>query len=413
MKEGIYLPTDKEFRTVENQIRLLKSRTLKINNLHTTKGHLLDKSYFNLINGFETLLLDDPKTPPKKYTNKSFEDFVRLYDFDSQLSSLIFRKISEFEIKLKTSIAYHFCKNHCSNLSENNNYIDINSYKIPNKTDGPKEYVDFFYKVNKPKKTHKLFRDNYYYEGQFRGNFDGIVYYIDSKKTKLEGIFTGRFGSTSIKKVSGSCVFFNSNQPTLLAALKSLTLVDGPVSLSLSINDKERIYGLNYIDECKTKFPYINEYNNPPFWVVIKTLMLNDLIILLYGLKKRTFDAVLRDFNLKPQDKQKFLNSLEIIKALRNACAHFELINRFRTPSSLKIDNRLITDLHLNPIKPQYILKLHDVLKVLNMCVELSEIKLFILEYWYQETKNNSREIAISLLDRMGNSNIEDWIKNL
>jgi abortive infection bacteriophage resistance protein len=62
--------------------------------------------------------------------------------------------------------------------------------------------------------------------------------------------------------------------------------------------------------------------------------MLNDLIVLMYGLKKRTFDAVLRDFKLKPHDKEKFLNSLEIIKELRNACAHFELItvlaqNRF------------------------------------------------------------------------------------
>ncbi len=412
MKEGIYLPTDKEFNTIENQIRLLKNRNLKIYNLQTTKNHLLDKNYFNLVNGFETLLLDDPKNPPKTYTNKSFEDFVRLYDFDSQLSSLIFRKISEFETKLKTSIAYHFCKNHCSTLTDNNKYIDITCYKIPNRTDVPKEYIDYFYTAGKPNKSHKLFRDNYYYEGQFRGNFDGVVTY-EKVKTTLKGVFTGRFGSTSIRTVTGTCVFFNSRQPALLTTLKSSTSAGVAVFLPIRIIGEERIYGLNYIDECKTKFPYINEYNNPPFWVVIKTLMLNDLIVLLYGLKKRTFDSVLRDFNLKPHDKQKFLNSLEIIKVLRNACAHFELINRFRTPSGLKIDTRLITDLHLNPEKPQYIIKLYDVLKILKMCVDLSEIKLFLLEYWYQETKNNSQDIAISLLDRMGNSNVDDWIKNI
>lgn len=406
------MPTDKEFNTVENQIRLLKKRNLKIHNLHSAKNHLLDKNYFNLINGFETLLLDDPKNPTKNYTNKTFEDFVRLYAFDSQLSSLIFKKISEFETKLKTSIAYHFCKNHCSTLTDNNNYIDINSYKIPNRTDGPKEYVNYFYKANDPKKSHKLFRKNYYYEGQFRGDFDGVVTYM-SNKTKLEGVFTGRFGSTSIRTVNGTCVFYNSNQPALLAALHSQTIANGSVILPIRIIGEERIYGLNYIDECKTKFPYINEYNNPPFWVIIKTLMLNDLIVLLYGLKKRTFDAVLKDFDLKPQDKQKFLNSLEIIKVLRNACAHFELINRFRTPSSLKIDTRLIADLHLNPVRPQYIIKLYDVLKILKMCVDLSEIKLFLLEYWYQEIKNNSKDIAVSLFDRMGNSNIDDWIKNI
>lgn len=405
------MPTDKEFNSIANQIRLLRSRDLQINDLNFAKKNLLDKNYFNLINGFETLLLDDPKNPPKKYTKKSFDDFFRLYDFDLQFSSLIFKKISEFETKLKTSIAYHFCKNHCSTLAENNNYIHINNYNVPNTTDGPKEYVNFFFDKNKESKSHRLFRNNYYYEGKFRGDFNGVVTYITPYKTKLEGVFKGRFGSTSIKEVNGSCVFFNSNQPAILSLLHSQTLTSGTsVLLPINIKNAERIYGLNYIDECKTKYPYINEYNNPPFWVVIKTLMLNDIIILMYGLKKRTFDAVLRDFNLKPIDKQKFLNSLEIIKELRNCCAHFELVNRFRTPKKLKIDNRLISELQLKPVKSQYVIKLYDVLKVLKMYVDLSEIKLFLWDYWYQESKYQNTNIAVSLFDRMGNSNVYDWI---
>lgn len=407
------MPTDKEFNTIENQIRLLKNRNLKFNNLYNTKKHLLDKNYFNLINGFETLLIDNPKNPPKKYTNKSFDDFVRLYDFDSHFSSLIFKSISEFETKLKTSIAYHFCKNHCSTLEENNGYIDISNYKIPTRTDGPREYVSFFYNKGKENKSHKLFKENYYYLGNFRGSFEGIVTY-NSNKTKLYGLFTGRFGSTSIRKVKGSCTFYNSKQQALLATLKTHTSQNGnSVFLGININGNERIYGLNYIDECKTKFPYINEYNNPPFWVVIKTLMLNDIIILMYGLKKRTFDAVLKDFDLKPRDRERFINSLAIIKELRNSSAHFELVNRFRTSNSLKIDNRLISDLHLTPMKPQYIIKLYDVLKIMGMYVDLSEIKLFILEFWYQEIKNYRSDIAVSLFKRMGNSNIDDWIKNI
>jgi abortive infection bacteriophage resistance protein len=405
------LPADKEFNSVYNQIRLLKSRNLHINDFHSAKNYLLDRNYFNLINGFETLLLDDPKNPPKKYSKKSFNDFVRLYDFDLQLSSLIFQRISEFETKLKSSIAYHFCKNHCSTLQDNNNYIDINCYNIPKNTEGPKQYVNFFYNINKPKQSHKLFRKNYYFEGNFRGTFDGNVTYLPGGKTNLTGVFKGRFGTVSIREVNGSCTFFNSKQRTLLALLTSIAPTSGPiVSTRININNDERIYGLTYIDECKIKFPYINEYNNPPFWAIIKTLMLNDIIVLMYGLKKRTLDAVLKDFHVEPHEKEMFLNSLEIIRELRNTCAHFELVNRFRTPQKLKINARLISQLGLTPIRSQYIIKLYDVLKVLGLYVDLFEIRAFLHNYWYFEKKSNNTHISRALLERMGNPNINDWI---
>nr|WP_280846810.1 Abi family protein [Mesobacillus selenatarsenatis] len=194
--------------------------------------------------------------------------------------------------------------------------------------------------------------------------------------------------------------------------MNSITTISGTniTTPPIDIRRDEAIKGLNYINDCKIKFPYINEYNNPPFWVVIKTLMLNDLIVLLYGLKKRTFDAVLRDFNLKPNDKEKFLNSIEIIKELRNNCAHFELVNRFKTPQNLKINNHLITELGLRPERSQFVIKLYDVLKVLKMYVDLTEVKSFFLDFWIQEVRYGNSQIAVSLLDSMGNSNINDWV---
>lgn len=405
------MPSDKAFNTIIDQIRLLKNRGLQINNFSSAKEHLKDKNYFELINGHETLLLDDSKKLPKKYTKKSFDNFLRLHDFDKQFSSLILKKISEFETKLKTTISYHFCKNHCSTLAENNNYIDINYYNKPRSTDGPKQYVNYFYNSNDQEKTHKLFRSNYKYRGKFRGTFNGIVTYQPSK-TILTGVFTGRFGSSSIREVTaGNCIFYNSNQRTLLAALHTVSTTSGStVSLNISIQREEIIQGLKYIDDCKLKFSYINEYNNPPFWVVIKTLMLNDLIVLMYGLKKRTLDAVLRDFNLKPYEKEKFLNSLEIIRELRNSCAHFELVNRFRTSQNLKVNSHLISELHLSPMRSQYVIKLFDVLKVLRMYIDLSEIKLFLHSFWNNETKYGNDDITLALFERMGNSKINEWI---
>ncbi len=355
-------------------------------------------------------MLNDPKQPPKKYIKKSFENFLKLHDFDRQFSSLILMKISEFETKLKTSIAYHFCENHCSTLAENNNYIDLSFYNVPGVTDGPKQYVNYFYNPDSQERTHKLFRTNYKYKGKFRGTFNGNVTYQHSK-TILEGTFTGRFGSSSIREVkSGRCVFNNSSQPALLAALHSVSTASGTLTLNINIQRDETIQGLTYIDDCKLKYPYINGYNNPPFWVVIKTLMFNDIIILMYGLKKRTLDAVLRDFNMKPYEKDKFLNSLEIIKELRNCCAHFELVNRFRTSQNLKINSHLISDLHLSPMRSKYVIKLFDVLKVLRSYTDLLEIKVFLHNFWTDEYRYGNGEIAVALFDRMGNSNINDWV---
>lgn len=415
LREGNVLPADKEFKSVYDQIRLLRTRNLHINDVVSAKKNLLSKNYFNLINGFESLLLDDPQNSSKKYTKKSFNDFVRLHDFDSQLSSIILQKISEFETKLKTSIAYHFCKHHCSTLPNNSKYIDVNCYDIPGKTDGPKQYVSYFYKGDNDKSTHKMFRKNYFFDGKFRGTFSGTVKYLPDDvtpvKTVLEGIFKGRFGSTSIREVDGKLTFYNNRQPRLFTELRLITTTSGStVSTRINLRKDEKIYGLTYIDSCKINFPYINEYNNPPFWVVIKTLMLNDVIILMYGLKKRTIDAVLRDFNLKPYEKEGFLNSLEIIRDLRNTCAHFDLVSHFKTSQKLKIDAGLIVKLSLTPMRSHYIIKLYDVLRVLGLYIDLFEVKSFIHNYWYLEKKSNSISIAESLLDRMGNKNINDWI---
>lgn len=404
------MPIDKEFKTITDQIRLLKSRGLQFNNVLSAKQHLQEKNYFNLINGLETLLLDDAKNSPKKYANKTFDNFLRLYEFDRGLASIIFQKISEFETKLKASIVYNFCKNHCSNLAENNNYININYYNIPQETHGPKEYVRNFYNESNSRRTHKLFRKDYKYEGIFRGTFNGDVIY-NRDTTKISGTFSGRFGSTSIKEVKqGNCTFKNRRHSSLLIALQSVDSGSGKVSLPITINKDETIYGLNYIDHCKTKYSYVNTYNDPPFWVVVKSLMFNDLIILMYGLKKRTSDAVLRDFGLRPNDKEVFINSLEIIKELRNACAHFELINRFRTSTNLKINNRLISDLSLSPKRSNYIIKVYDALKVLQKFLDLYELRTFIMEYWNTETKYGNQDIVKAMLQRMGEEKIDKWI---
>lgn len=95
----------KTFKSLDQQIELLKERKLIIRDENKAKQHLLEKNYFDLINGFETLLLIDSKAANKEYNGLYFEDFLLLYDFDKKLNLEILKILDKFEIRLKTSMA--------------------------------------------------------------------------------------------------------------------------------------------------------------------------------------------------------------------------------------------------------------------------------------------------------------------
>ncbi|UTH13861.1 hypothetical protein [Macrococcus equipercicus] len=78
----------KEFKTLSEQVELLKERHLIINDSGYAERHLLEKNYFDLINGFETLLLTDPKSNNKTYSDVYFEDFIFFLNCNYKLATL-------------------------------------------------------------------------------------------------------------------------------------------------------------------------------------------------------------------------------------------------------------------------------------------------------------------------------------
>lgn len=313
----------KLFRSIDEQVDLLKDRGLVINDETLAKKMLLERNYFDLINGFESLLLEDSKAAEKKYKDKYFEDFISLYDFDKKLSSSVMSVISDFEIRLKTSIAYHFCEKFCQTEADALKYMDIANYNYNSK-------------------------DTKFYSKQFPNHH---LFTIDRD-------------------------------------------------------------GLDFIARTKGKYNYAKAYTNPPFWVTIKVFTLHEIIGIVYNLDKDVLRAVLSNFNLPLGDKEVFINSIEIIKFMRNSCAHFELANRFRTPRSTKINNQLKNELQLNPeSKNEYTIRLFDSLKVLKKYQNISSVISVVENYWGFNESNNKSYINIELLKRMGCTDIEEWKK--
>lgn len=92
----------KPFKTYKEQIELLKSRGLIINNDSAAEDILRKMNYYRLSAYSLTLRKDD-----KFYPGVSIEDIVALYDFDALLRSIIFEYSSKVETSLRAYIAYY------------------------------------------------------------------------------------------------------------------------------------------------------------------------------------------------------------------------------------------------------------------------------------------------------------------
>ncbi len=124
----------KKFKTVREQISCLEKRKLKFKNKVNAEIILKKYNYFDVVNGFESLLLKVSKSN-KEYENIWFEDFEKLFFFDMRLKETTLSKIFDIESRLRTSIAYNFAETYCKDISVTMNYTNPKYYKRPNKND--------------------------------------------------------------------------------------------------------------------------------------------------------------------------------------------------------------------------------------------------------------------------------------
>lgn len=104
----------------------------------------------------------------------------------------------------------------------------------------------------------------------------------------------------------------------------------------------------------------------------------------MYGLNTAILDKVVLDMGLTPSEKHILFNSTKIIIDLRNHCAHFGLVNRFRTKHHIKINTDLINKLNLRTKSDgnsHYEIRLFDTLQVLAQFTSLHEVSSLFKEF--------------------------------
>ena len=97
----------KEFKTFDEQLGLLKQRKLNIANDSFVLSKLQRINYYRLSAYFLPFKqLQDTDKKDDFLENTSFENIIQLYYFDSELRKIIFEAIESIEIYFRTQIAY-------------------------------------------------------------------------------------------------------------------------------------------------------------------------------------------------------------------------------------------------------------------------------------------------------------------
>lgn len=115
----------KPFLSYNQQIQLLKSKHLSIEDEAAAERALHCYGYFSLVTGYKDLL-KNPTT--KNYQDgTTFQDLLAVYQFDEELRELTLRHLLHIERHIRSALSYAFCNIYGDSQSA---YISIQNYDI-------------------------------------------------------------------------------------------------------------------------------------------------------------------------------------------------------------------------------------------------------------------------------------------
>lgn len=102
--------TPKPHKSLDEQLELLRSRGLVINNSSSAKHYLLNLNYYRLA-GYSLGFQSSRETHQFK-SGTQFDDILNLYIFDRELRLLLLDAIERIEVSTRTTWAYYFSEKH-------------------------------------------------------------------------------------------------------------------------------------------------------------------------------------------------------------------------------------------------------------------------------------------------------------
>lgn len=134
----------KPFKTYRQQLGILRSRNLTIANGSRAIKILKKEGYYNIINGYKHIFLDDALSQQNREdyykTGVTFENIYALYEFDRNMRNILIKYLLATEASLKTKVAYHFSEQYKQTF----NYLDYNNFDSSN----PKKVTELISRIS-------------------------------------------------------------------------------------------------------------------------------------------------------------------------------------------------------------------------------------------------------------------------
>lgn len=118
-----------DFKTYEDQIRILKNRNLIIDDEQAAIAFLAANNYYNVINAYKDIFIQAGVTPEKYIDGTKFQEIISLYTFDKNLRLIFSEFLIEVERTFKSIISYEFAKTYPNHDLD---YTNINNFDIIN-----------------------------------------------------------------------------------------------------------------------------------------------------------------------------------------------------------------------------------------------------------------------------------------
>ncbi|MBP3507457.1 MAG: Abi family protein [Lachnospiraceae bacterium] len=116
-----------EYKTVDEQIELLKSRNLSFKNENLAKKNLRCYGYYSIINGYKSPYLDNENGKEDHYKDGvTFEQIFSLFTFDHRIKSAVMLSMLDFEEHLRAVTAEVVANKYTSLHTE---YLKPNHYQ--------------------------------------------------------------------------------------------------------------------------------------------------------------------------------------------------------------------------------------------------------------------------------------------
>ena len=290
----------KEFKTLDEQLGIFKSKGLTINDEEEARNILLKENYF-FINGYRRVLMVSSKE--KKFVKgATFDELYAIFMFDRELRNILFKNLLIIENNIKSIISYK--------LSIKYGYKEKNYLKESNFTTDNKDKRRVSDVINKMKRQIRVNSQNHIATLHYITNYGYIPLWVLVKVLSF-GLINELYGilkPEDQKEIADLYEIEMEDMEIYLSLLANYRNLCAHEDIVFDHRTQKYISNTKYHNELKIKQDEFGEY------IKGKNDIFALIIILKQMLTKDEFMHMMDEINLKLQDLTWQIKSVKINK---------------------------------------------------------------------------------------------------